>query len=398
MKDHRGAVSEGAGPRVACVTTEIRAVGGAPVSAVFDQVGILRSLAREARDAFRHGLDRATAAVVAERILAAVPVDAVAVTDRAEVLAFRGAGDDHHRPGQPVATALTRRALLRGEAVLVDEPSAIGCPVFGCPLTAALVVPLAVDGLVAGALKLYRSAGRPFAPADVAAGVLLGEVLSAQLEALWLEEEAARHQRQALRNEISPHFLFHALTSAAAMVEGSPATARSLLEDLAELLRRILANAGEFWTLREELDCVRRYVALEQVRFGDRLRVHVEVQPEALDGLVPVLSVQPLVENAIFHGIAPRASGGALWVRAFARGDRIWIEVEDDGVGMPKQRLVGLLPRDGHRRSIGSGMGIGLDNVTRRLRAAFDGRAEFTVGARHGGGTLVRFSVPRTGP
>jgi LytS/YehU family sensor histidine kinase len=338
----------------------------------------LRALGREARAAFRHGMSPKAAARVVGCLREAVPADAVAMVGRGRVLAFSGEGEDHHRPGDGIATELTRQALASGDPVLVEGAERIGCPRPDCTLTAALVVPLRVRGLVAGAVKLYRAGGGGFTSDDLAVGVLLGEVLAAQLEAVWLER-LVEEERRVLRSEINPHFLFNTLTAAAGLCGEDPAAARRLLSEFAGFLRAGLRDAGELVPLRDELAFVEQYLAFERVRLGGRLRVESRIDPAVEGAQVPALSVEPLVENAVQHGVAGRPEGGRVEIAAFPRGAQVWVEVRDDGPGVPP----------------GTPHGFGLRNVNRRLKSVFGPGSGLSLRPLPGGGTCARLRVPQ---
>jgi two-component system LytT family sensor kinase len=205
-----------------------------------------------------------------------------------------------------------------------------------------------------------------------------------ELHASQLESQLARAQLQALRTQLQPHFLFNTLhTISAFMQEGEIEAADRMITRLSDLLRFTLERAsGPEVTLQEELEFLRRYLEIQQIRFQDQLRVRVDVAPEALDALVPSLILQPLAENAIRHGIGPRASGGELAVRGVRAGETLQLEVLDDGVGM----------RDPARAEHAGG--VGLRNTRARLAQLYGSAHEFTLRSEPGGGTAIMIVVP----
>ena len=183
-----------------------------------------------------------------------------------------------------------------------------------------------------------------------------------------LETQLVQAQLDALRAQLNPHFLFNALNSVAMLVRaGARSEAVRVLAGLGELLRHVLYGPGTHEVpLRDELAFVERYLAIERVRFGDRLRVTVDVEPAAMDAAVPNLLLQPLVENALKHGVAPRPDGGSVTVRARADGDVLRVEVHDDGGA-----LAG--------REAPAGPGLGLANTRARLERLYGRDARLRV-------------------
>ena len=212
-----------------------------------------------------------------------------------------------------------------------------------------------------------------------------------------LEGAARDAQLAALRAQMDPHFLFNTLNSVAASVPPEQGATRDLVARLAGLVRYTLAAARrDRVLLREEIDFVRDYLALEQERMGDRLAVEVDADADALDVLVPPMLIQPLVENAVRHGLAPTLGGGTVRVEARCVGDAVHVLVRDDGAG-PSRPVATLLagsgPDAGARRT-----GVGLANTDARLRALFgDGLALDVPGSGDGQarGFEARFAVPR---
>ena len=193
----------------------------------------------------------------------------------------------------------------------------------------------------------------------------------------------------ALQRQINPHFLFNTLNSIAALVRSKPEMARQMTVKLANILRALLKDHGSYVRLRDELKFTDDYLDIEVVRFGQKLRVEKEIDPETLEVLVPSILLQPLIENSIKHGLEPRINGGTVTLRSRLAGDRVRIEVADDGVGM------GDRPISAMRRS--SGAGIGIKNVKERLEVLYGDRAHFEVVSNPGRGTLVSIEFPVNG-
>jgi len=190
----------------------------------------------------------------------------------------------------------------------------------------------------------------------------------------------------ALQRQINPHFLFNTLNSIASLVRSKPELAREMTVKLANILRALLKDHDTYVPLREELSFTDDYLDIEVVRFGaDKLRVEKEIDPRTLEVLVPSILLQPLIENSIKHGLEPRIRGGTVTLRSRLNGDRVTIEVADDGVGMGNRQPSGL------RRS---GAGIGMKNVQERLDVLFGNSASFSMVSNPGRGTLVTIEIP----
>ncbi len=192
----------------------------------------------------------------------------------------------------------------------------------------------------------------------------------------------------ALQSQINPHFLFNTLNSISSLVRFDPDRARELILKLSKILRRLLGRHDEFVQLREEIEFVDDYLDIEVVRFGrDKLRVYKHLDPDTLDIVIPAILLQPLVENSIKHGLAPKVDGGSITIRSRLQDGKLMIQVEDDGVGMSSPPAVAA-------QSKGSGRGIGMMNVAERLHVLFGDAGKMTVQSRDGQGTLVMLELP----
>lgn len=350
----------------------------------------------EALPLLRSGLTVTSAEGLAELLLRRLDVDAVSVVDADQVLGRRGAGSDHHHAGDPHRTALTHRVLAGGRAAVANGPRAIGCPLPDCPLTSAVVAPLAVRGHVVGALKLYRTGRRRMGRRLVVVAEGLARILGVYLELADLEAQASRvveAELEACRAQVSPHFLFNTLNAIAALTRADPERAHDTLVEFAEFFRETLRSHGDLWTLADELEYVRRYVALQVLRLGARLRTEYRVPPAASRISVPVLVVQALVENAVVHGIEPKPGGGRLLVSARCQDGVLALTVEDDGVGIAPDRLTQVI-----EPGYGTGLGIGLSNVDRRLRGLYGPDFGLEVSSDAGKGTRVLVRIPTAQP
>jgi sensor histidine kinase YesM len=204
------------------------------------------------------------------------------------------------------------------------------------------------------------------------------ELVSSQLEA-----QLANAQLDVLKSQLEPHFLFNALNSIAALARNDGPAAENMTLQLADLLRASLDAAGVHEvTLRQELQFLQKYIDIQQTRFQDRLRVETNVDPVVLSALVPNLILQPLVENAIRHGIAPRRDPGVIRLSVWRDPDDLWIEVRDNGVGLPRGR--GNLPVEG----------VGLRNTRARLTQLYNDDHMLVLDDAPGGGCCTRIRLP----
>jgi two-component system LytT family sensor kinase len=314
------------------------------------------------------------------RLLLGTP--AVVIADLAGPLASDGADSAH----VALVEALLAQVIASGDARIVERQD-LSCFTADCALAAGVVVPLHVAGSVAGAIAALGPSAGP----DLLR--LAGEVAgfaSSQLELAELDRSktrAVQAELSFLRAQISPHFIYNALTAIESYVRSDPERARALLVGFADFIRYTFSAQGPYATLAEELRLVETYLELEQARFGERLSVTLRVAPEVLSVVLPCLSLQPLVENAIRHGIEVNGAGRICLIIADS-GTEAQITVEDDGVGMDPERL---------RQQLAGRMteGVGLRNVDERLRGVFGPGYGLAIETGVGLGTRVVVRVPK---
>jgi two-component system, LytTR family, sensor kinase len=204
-----------------------------------------------------------------------------------------------------------------------------------------------------------------------------------ELRATHLEARLAQSRLQVLKMQLHPHFLFNTLNTISELVYKDPEAAERMITDLGELLRLSLESVGvQEVPLYQELDFLKKYLEIEQTRFHDRLRVVMEIDPQALDAAVPNMILQPLVENAVRHGIAPRASGGRVVIGAARENGSLHLRVSDDGCGPP----------GGDPRSLKEG--VGLSNTRARLKHLYGVTHQFHLQSGNEGGMSVDFTIP----
>src|SRR5947209_153398 len=332
----------------------------------------------------RCGLSADTAERAVPHLRALTGAAAVALADTRAVVAIDGEGREQVRPGDLLSRLLARTPDDHIQIVpqlISSDPT--------CPLRSAVLAPLTVQGKRAGTLILfYRARGRP-SPAELRVVQEAASLVSAQVELSVVaaqEERLAQAELRALRAQISPHFIYNALAAVAGDIHARPEEARELLTDFAEFTRYLFRDGRSYVTLGEEIDHVERYLRLEQARFRDRLHVSIEVPHEARGAVVPAMSVQPLVENAVRHGVERRAGTGRVSISARVRGSDVELLVNDDGTGIAPERVAAVLA--------GAGGGIGLSNVDGRLRATYGERYALRIESQPGAGTTAVMTVP----
>ncbi len=329
-------------------------------------------VAGRAAGSLRAGLTRGSARRAARHLRTLLGTAGLVVATSDRVLARDGTGV----PADEAVLAEVRATMAGGRP---RRAPAAGGDRHG------VVVPLTVEGRAVGALAVYDA---EIGAAMVRTAAEVGRWMSGQLELAELDASRRRTleaEARALRAQISPHFVYNSLTTIASFVRTDPERARELLLDFADFIRYALRRAADFTSLADELSCVDRYLLLEQARFGDRLRFTVQVAPEVLRVDVPFLCLQPLVENAIKHGMP-----GEVRVVIRDAGPEAHIWVEDDGVGMDPEHLRAALAEESS--------GIGLSNVDVRMRHLYGQDYGLMVETAPGKGTRIRLRIPKTRP
>ncbi|GGO90701.1 signal transduction histidine kinase [Nocardioides phosphati] len=340
-----------------------------------------------AAPALREGLTTASATRAARHLRALLGVPALALTDDRAVLAWDGS-DDHHREH---AARLAQQAVASGRTT-VAGPGDLDCRRTGCAVRHAIVAPIVVDDRIVGTLQAYadHSSGALVRATDEVTRWMAGQLELAELSGS--RTRLAEAELRALRAQISPHFVYNSLTTIASFVRTDPDRARDLLLDFADFTRYSFRRHGDYTTLADELKSVERYLLLEQARFGDRLQVTLRIAPEVLPVVVPYLCIQPLVENAVKHGLARSDGVGRISIVAHDAGQSCVLEVEDNGAGEDPDRVRRALAGDTDQDS------VGLGNVDQRLRTTFGDDHGLVVETAPGAGTKVTVRVPKFAP
>jgi two-component system, LytTR family, sensor kinase len=333
----------------------------------------------------RAGLTSSSLQRAAPHLLALVGSPVVAVATATEILCLDGTSRHHGVDVLPVAQA----SISTGRSQVHD----LVCGHEGCAIRKAVAVPIEVRRSVIGALVAFDADGSPGlirAMTEVAAWI------RSHVELAELDENRvrlARAELRALRAQISPHFIYNALTAIASFTRSDPDRARELLLEFADFTRYSLSSHGEFTTVAEELRSIERYLTLEKARFGDRLTVDLRVAPEVLTVALPFLVIQPLVENAVRHGIERRPGVGRVAIVAAEQSNECVITVEDNGVGADPEALQSFL-----NGSPDHGDHVGLYNIDERLRTVYGPSHGLTIDTAPGAGTKVTVRVPKYRP
>jgi two-component system LytT family sensor kinase len=340
----------------------------------------------------RTGLNPAGAAKASRQLRGLLGCDGLAITDTTGVLAWDGAGDEF----RPALMGLAAKVLEGGHTAVIPAGELQLLAGDAVPAAAAeravVIAPVKAGARVVGVVAAFAPAahaGLVRATSEVADWVAT-QVELAELDAsrtLLMEAEV-----RALRAQISPHFIYNSLNAIASFINTDPVRARELVVEFADFTRYSFRRHGDFTTLAEELRCIDRYLLLERARFGERVQVSLRIAPEVLSTVIPFLSLQPLVENSVRHGLEAKEGPGHITITANDSGAFAEVTIEDDGVGMDPEKLRAVLA--GHS----DGDHVGLRNVDARLRQVYGEDTGLVIETAPGEGTLITMRVPKSQP
>lgn len=342
----------------------------------------------------RFGLTPESAAATARIIYDTISVAAVSLTNDTHVLTFVGAGNDHHQTGQEIKTKSTCEVLATGNPAFLKSGNKIGCTKTGCPLKSAIIIPLRKGGEVIGTLKLYGDKNMHLNTIDFQIALGLANLFSTQLELEDVQLNArllAQAEIRHLQSQINPHFLFNSLNTIGSFCRTNSNKARELIHELANYLRKNLGDNRNFIKVAEELEQVKSYLSIEQARFGNRIRVSMAIEPGAEEWMVPPLTIQPLVENAVKHGLSGQENGGHVHIAVSRSNGMLHVLVQDDGIGMDSEYIEKSLSKNGLEDSTG---GIGLNNINQRMERIYGPQYRIQINSRPEQGTSVHLKVP----
>ncbi len=338
-----------------------------------------------AAPALRTGLDKDSAERAISPLRQLIGTAGVAIADTFGILAAEGIDPAHF----DLVVAPIQLAISTARPQVLSPHDLVCASAGTCSLQAGIVVPITTDDVVVGAIVALDTS----APASLLR--LSGEVaefVSTQLQLAELDRSrrrAVQFELRFLRAQISPHFIYNALTAIESFVRSDPDRARELLVEFADFIRYSFRSHGQFVTMAEELRLVDTYLDLERARFGERLDVTLRVAPEVLSVMLPPFVLQPLVENAVHHGLEPSGRPGHLDITVMDADSDAEVSVEDNGVGADpadiQRALAGMNEEDG----------VGLHNVDERLRTVFGDDSRLTIETAPGAGTRVTVRIPK---
>lgn len=345
----------------------------------------------------RNGLHKEEAETVCRIIHKELNTSAVSITNQTNILAHVGLGHDHHYEENKIQTTMTKEVLENGK-IRMGTAKMIGCSEKGCPLGAVIVAPLKEREDIIGTLKFYFHSGNDLTEANKELVSGLSAMISHQLEigqADRVYQLAKDAEIKALQAQIHPHFLFNTLNTIVSLIRLQPVKARKMLISLSHFIRQNLsATTEQITTLDQELKQVQAYLSIYEERFKDKLTIKYDVDDYTLPEVLPPLTLQPIVENAIMHGFKDKDSDCLLEVIIQKRQNGTSISIKDNGQGMDQTSAEQIVQQ---LKGVKSQSGLALYNVNRRLNILFGEEAVLQVETCEGNGTNVHFVLPQKG-
>jgi len=330
--------------------------------------------------------DQVSSEKIARIIQQETRVAAVAITDTQRLLAFTGQGDDHHVAGATISSSYTIDAINQNQVIFADGiHQRFQCRVDdACKLGSVLVIPLRdkADKKVLGTIKLYETKDKLFKNINRKLGETIANYLSNKILAGRYELQRSlrvQDQYRLLTAQVNPHFLYNALATISHIIGKQPNRARRLLQDLSNFFRKNLETSGDTTSLKQELDHVLSYLEIEKARFEYRLQVNIEIPESLYKQIVPVFTLQPIVENAIKHGVSQMLGPGCINISSAEQSDEYTLTVADNA-GLYKS-----IARDG----------VGL-KIDERIKIRFGSNYGITINCEPGQWTRVNIRLPKT--
>ncbi|WP_428911687.1 LytS/YhcK type 5TM receptor domain-containing protein [Niallia sp. Krafla_26] len=343
----------------------------------------------------RKGLNERSAIEVCDILHRETGAVAVSITNKVDILAHVGLGDDHHKQKNPIQTEITKEALQTGNLVMASGKK-IHCQQEDCPLHSVVVAPLKPGGTTIGTLKFYFQSKREISPIVKETVSGLSNLLSNQLElaaahqTLQLAKEA---EIKALQAQMNPHFLFNSLNTIVSLIRTNPMKARKLLVSLSHFLRQnVTSTTVTVTTVEQELKHLKAFLDIAETRFQDRLYVHYKIDDTTLHAKIPPFTLQPIVENAMKHGLKNKKTDCHITITIQSKENHISVSVSDNGIGITSERLdeIGKGITDSE-----SGTGLALYNINQRLCKMYGKDAALMIDSIYREGTNVHFTIPK---
>lgn len=355
------------------------------------QAQLALKIANKTLKYFRKGLNEDTAYEVAKIIKNMTEFKAVVLTDKQKILAYVGVGEDHHQSGNPIKTDLTKKAIKEGKPIIANTKEEIGCDNIDCKLKSAIIIPLMEGDEIVGTLKLYKDKENLINKVESELALGLAHLFSTQIELSKIDYQSellAKAELKALQSQINPHFLFNAINTIVCLVRTQPDDARRLLIHLGNYFRNNLQANNNEVDLHKEIETIKSYLEIEKERFGGKLNIVYDI-PEQVECSLPPLLLQPIVENAVKHGIFEKVEGGTVEIIVLDDETGTELIVKDNGLGMSQEFLASLL--DDRNNSTG----IGLKNVNNRLKNKYGRDYGLIIKSQLGYGTTVTMRIPK---
>ncbi|MBZ9686205.1 histidine kinase [Clostridium estertheticum] len=316
-----------------------------------------------------------------------IDADAVSITNTEYILAHVGVGADHHIKGHRIVTQVTKKVIKEGNLLSLTNANQIDCPDSNCKLKSAIIAPLKEGDKMIGTLKIYYCVDDVISFTNINLALGLSQIISTQLEISKLAElkhMANKAEIKALQAQINPHFLFNALNTIISFIRLNPNRARELIINLSTYLRYNLEAGEKPVDIYRELEQVKAYIEIEKARFGEKLNIIYNIE-DNLDVKIPSLIIQPIVENAIKHGILEGSGYGTVTIEIKKTvDDNIMITIEDDGVGISNDIIEKVYESKMEENR------IGMSNVHNRLKYIY---GEGLKIERLVNGTRIHFNV-----
>ena len=344
------------------------------------------------------GLNEKTAHEIAQMIYGEQGSAAVALSDAEKVLAFIGDGADHHSVGSPIDMIAVTHVIREGRMLVLNSKDDIGCPDPDCPLSAVVIAPIVVGTQTAATLALFKTGKDVITSYETGLVTGISDFLSSKLAQQKIEEQRSllsQAEYNMLKAQVSPHFLFNTLSTIKALTATDPAVAQALIKDLAGLLRSSIDTERAVTTVEENLDTVSKFFRIVKARFGEKVSLVVDVPAFLLPHPIPVFTLQPLVENAVHHGISQIQSAGCVKITGTlaAEDNCVLIQVEDNGKGIPAAVLPFLLG-DRRHENRSNRVGIGIRNVDERIKKLFGPGYGLSIESEENAGTIISIRLP----